>query len=148
LMLKGTPQYRLAVRYRPGYRPTVPAPSYIALDHVQVGVADLAAGMRRLTALGGVAPARGCRQAESGTETALLSLGPHTYLELIAPLPGAAGDLARELASLREPTPIAWAVGTSRAEFAAAHLAVFNLHTGPFAPGACTSPDGRRLAWR
>jgi Glyoxalase-like domain len=125
------------------------AMSRLTLDHVLVGIADLDAGIRQLTAITGVAPARGGRHPGRGTQNALLSLGPHTYLELIAPTPGASADgLAQALAQLQQLTPVGWAVGARHADAAIARLKADGIQTGPLQPGSRLRPDGKRLAWR
>src|SRR5260370_35424682 len=84
-----------------------------SVDHVIVGVADLEAGIGRLARLTGVTPVRGGRHPGRGTQNALLSLGPHTYLEIMAPAPATpeAPDTSF-LAGLEKPTPIGWAIGS------------------------------------
>jgi Glyoxalase-like domain len=125
------------------------AMSDLTLDHVLVGIADLDAGIRQLAALTGVSPVRGGQHPGRGTQNALLSLGPHTYLELIAPKADAGSDrLAQELARLHELTPVGWAIGTRHAEAATASLRADGLRTGPLQPGSRVRPDGKLLAWR
>ena len=121
----------------------------LTLDHVLVGFADLDEGIRRLTAIAGVAPARGGRHPGRGTQNALLSLGPHTYLELIAPVPDVPpqGPMAL-LAQLHELTPIGWAVGTHNLESAAGRLQADGLRAGAPTPGSRQRPDGQLLQWR
>lgn len=126
-----------------------PPMSDLTLDHVLVGIADLEAGIRQLTALTGVTLVRGGSHPGRGTQNALLSLGPHTYLELIAPVKDAAlqGPM-RQLAQLHQPTPIAWAVGTHRLEAASERLRAAGLRVSAPQPGSRIRPDGRRLEWR
>lgn len=120
----------------------------LTLDHILVGAADLEAGIRELTALTGVTPVRGGQHPGRGTQNALLSLGPHTYLELIAPVAGApANEMTKGLAGLRALTPVGWAVGIHHGEAAMRRLEAAGLHAGPLTPGARVRPDGRRLAW-
>jgi hypothetical protein len=121
----------------------------LTLDHVLVGAADLESGIRELASLTGVTPARGGQHPGRGTQNALLGLGPHTYLELIAPVPGAPpGGMAQQLAGLRALTPVGWAIGLHHGAAAVRRLEAAGLHAGPFTPGARERPDGRRLAWR
>jgi hypothetical protein len=129
--------------------PAETAMSALTLDHILVGTSDLDAGIRQLTALTGVAPARGGQHPGRGTQNALLSLGPHTYLELIAPKASPGADpLAEELARLHQLTLIGWAVGARHAEAAIASLQADGLLAGPLQPGSRRRPDGRLLAWR
>ena len=60
----------------------------LELDHLVLGAASLAAGTPALAALLGVEPEAGGRHEGVGTHNRLLSLGPGTYLELIAADPG------------------------------------------------------------
>lgn len=60
----------------------------LELDHLVLGAASLAEGTPALAALLGVEPDAGGRHEGVGTHNRLLSLGPQTYLELMAPDPG------------------------------------------------------------
>lgn len=60
----------------------------LELDHLVLGTASLADGTPALASLLGVEPDAGGRHEGVGTHNRLLSLGPETYLELIAPDPG------------------------------------------------------------
>ncbi len=121
----------------------------LTLDHVLVGIADLDEGIRLLTALTGVAPARGGRHPGRGTQNALLSLGDRTYLELIAPVEGSTPQGSMQLlARLHQLTPIGWAVGTRHLEATINRLQAAGLHVGAPQPGSRVRPDGRRLEWR
>ena len=121
----------------------------LTLDHVLVGIADLDEGIRLLTALTGVAPARGGQHPGRGTQNALLSLGERTYLELIAPVEGSPLQGPMQLlAQLHQLTPIGWAVGTRHLESTIGRLQAAGLHVGAPQPGSRERPDGRCLQWR
>lgn len=60
----------------------------LELDHLVLGTASLATGAPALAALLGVEPEAGGRHEGVGTHNRLLSMGPQTYLELMAPDPG------------------------------------------------------------
>ncbi len=62
----------------------------LRLDHLAIACADLGVGVRRVEELLGVAMAPGGRHTRFATHNRLLSLGPETYLEVIAPDPDAA----------------------------------------------------------
>src|SRR4051794_18090039 len=72
------------------------------IDHVGLGIGDLDRGIAQVTELTGVKPARGGAHPGGGTHNALLSLGEGTYLEILAPVPGA--KVSQEVAELAEIT--------------------------------------------
>jgi 4-hydroxybenzoate polyprenyltransferase len=118
------------------------------VDHVLVGIADLEAGMRLLAAATGVAPARGGQHPGRGTQNALLSLGPRTYLELIAPVGGGAPPGRELLAQLQQLTPVGWAIGTDDLEATRRRLQAAGWKVSTPRAGSRVLPDGRELHWR
>ncbi len=91
--------------------------------------------------------AAGGSHPDLGTRNALARLGPHTFLELIAPDPAlASGALARRLAKLAEPTLLMWAARTPDAA-AVARRAEAAGYTATVVHGQRTRPDGRVLRW-
>jgi hypothetical protein len=130
-------------------RPASKPMADLTLDHVLVGIADLDEGIRLLTSLTGVAPARGGQHPGRGTQNALLSLGELTYLELIAPVRDSPLQGPMQLlAQLHQLTPIGWAVGTRHLESTIDRLQAAGLHVAPPQAGSRVRPDGRRLEWR
>ena len=125
-----------------------PPPS-IGIDHILIGVPDLDRTVDELTRFLGVRPAYGGKHPR-GTHNALLSLGDHTYLELIALQPGVAGsDIGMgDLVGLTKPVPIGWAVGAPRAASLAAALAHTDFALSEPDAGSRTTPSGEILHWQ
>ena len=119
----------------------------VTIDHVLVGIADLEQGIRLLSQLTGVAPERGGQHPGRGTQNALLSLGPHTYLELIAPAGEPSGEM-KGLVDLHELTPIGWAIGTKDLDATKSRLAVAGFRVSAPRDGSRVKPDGQTLRWR
>jgi hypothetical protein len=119
----------------------------LVVDHVLVGIADLEAGSRLLASSTGVVPARGGQHPGRGTQNALLSLGPRTYLELIAPVTGASPEMAF-LAGLQQLTPVGWAVGTGDLDATVRRLHAAGWRVGAPRAGSRVRPDGQVLHWR
>ena len=119
------------------------------IDHVVIGVPNLESAVTEIERLTGVRPVLGGSHPGRGTHNALLSLGHGGYLELIAPQPGAKKTTDNaDLSSLKEPTPVDWAVATVAAEPVVASLRA--LHFDPGAPeaGSRKTPSGGLLQWR
>jgi len=118
-----------------------------AIDHVIVGIADLEEGIRQFAELTGVTAEHGGQHPGRGTQNALLSLGPHTYLEIIAPVAGPAPEMAF-LSGLKELTPIGWAIGTTDLDGTKGRLEAAGFKVSPPRVGSRVRPDGQRLEWR
>ena len=125
-----------------------PLPS-IGIDHILIGVADLDRTVDDLAKALGVRPVYGGKHPR-GTHNALLSLGPHTYLELIALQPGVAGaDIGMDdLVGLTKPVPVGWAVGAPTLTSLSASLAHSDFALGAPEPGSRTTPSGEVLQWQ
>ena len=119
----------------------------VAIDHVIVGIADLEEGIRQFAELTGVTAEHGGQHPGRGTQNALLSLGPHTYLEIIAPVAGPAPEMAI-LSDLKELTPIGWAIGTADLDATKGRLEAAGFKVSPPRAGSRVRPDGQRLEWR
>ena len=119
----------------------------VMIDHVIVGIADLEQGIRLLSQVTGVAPERGGQHPGRGTQNALLSLGPHTYLELIAPAGEPQGEM-KGLLDLHELTPIGWAIGTKDLDATKGRLEAAGFRVSAPRDGSRVKPDGQTLRWR
>jgi hypothetical protein len=78
----------------------------VHVDHLVVGAADLDTGIAWVAERLGVEPAPGGVHEGVGTRNALVGLGPHRYLEVLALDPAqdvVLGDLARMVATMDEP---------------------------------------------
>ena len=122
------------------------------IDHLVLAAPSLDIGCRAVEALTGVAPVFGGVHSGAGTHNALLSLGPPTYLEVIArdpaqadvpPSPLVPDDLGDE------PRLVAFAVGCDDIVAAVAALRAAGV-TGAGEPFgmARQRPDGAVLSWR
>jgi hypothetical protein len=126
-------------------------------DHIVVGISDLEFGMDRIEELTGVRPAYGGSHPHIGTHNALISLGTHSYLEIIAPNPDADPDAldpnlrARFMDPLEfmpELTPFLWVIGSPDLERTRSLLAPDGIQLSEPSPGARKKPDGSLLEWR
>src|SRR6266853_2196704 len=119
------------------------------LDHILLGCNDLDKGIEFVQEGTGVLPAIGGVHPGRGTRNALLSLGEHRYLEIIAPDP-AQSEIAHfpQIRSLTEPRLIGWAVHPPDLSAVAKQLRENKVEfTGP-ADGSRMRPDGRVLNWK
>src|SRR5271165_3504635 len=115
------------------------------LDHIILGCNDLEGGIAFLEARLGVRAAFGGVHPGRGTQNALLSLGEHHYLEIIAPdLAGADSNNPRKpgLVKRTEPRLVAWAAHPGELRSLAKKLqAAGCAFEGPL-PGSRKRPDG------
>lgn len=119
-----------------------------AFDHLLVGAPDLHAAIQWFWGQTGVRPVPGGSHPGRGTRNALVSLGGLHYLELIAPDPeqkNVADD--RGLKTLKEPTPIGWAVRSNDLEDVRRRAQAAGLKFSGPTPGARNRPDGKTLRW-
>ena len=121
----------------------------IGIDHIVIGVPDLDRAVGELSGVLGVRPVYGGKHPR-GTHNALLSLGHHQYLELVALQPGVDGAQAgmTDLAGLTRPTPIRWAVSAPSTAALADALAHTDFTLGEPSPGSRTTPSGETLRWQ
>lgn len=139
-----------------------PAPSIFArmdrragvprgVDHLIYAVPDLGRGVEEIEGLLGVRPEPGGRHPEYGTRNALLSLGPETYLEVMAPDPGLERPERGRLFGLdttEEPWLATWVLRSEAIEVDAARARARGVPLGPVRAGARERPDGTTVSWR
>lgn len=121
------------------------------LDHLVLGVPDLAAGARWAAERLGVEPAPGGRHPRWGTANALLGLGGERYLEVMGPDPEREPDEGPVLFGLdRLPGPrlVTWAARGAGLEALARRARAAGVPLGEVSAGRRTKPDGTELAWR
>jgi len=122
-----------------------------SLDHILLGAADLEAGVAYIEKESGVRVAGGGSHPGAGTRNALLSLGTERYLEIIAPDPqqgGAHSPRLMELADLKQPRLVGWAVHTKDIEAIARRLREAKIPAEGPNDGSRLRPNGKVLHWR
>lgn len=119
------------------------------VDHVIVSIDSLERGMAMLEQVTGVAPIKGGVHPGRGTQNALLSLGPTTYLELLAPNPAdsAGPGVVAAMAEYRDLVPSGWAVHTTDAESLHAALSADGTALSELRPGSRATSAGDTLRW-
>jgi Glyoxalase-like domain len=120
-----------------------------SLDHVIFGCNDLDAGVEYVYQRTGVRAAAGGVHPGAGTRNALLSLGPLRYLEIIAPDPlQAASTDPRDVASLKSPALVGWAIHRNDVDDFASVLKGAGVESVGPKPGSRARPDGTTLTWK
>jgi len=87
---------------------------------------------------------RGGKHPGRGTENALVSLGKGSYLEIIAPQPGASVDWLR---ALKKPSVVGWAIHVKDAARAQTLLRNRGIEVSELQPGSRQTPNGETLKW-
>jgi Glyoxalase-like domain len=119
------------------------------VDHVILGIDDLQKGIEELESRTGVRAEFGGVHPGRGTQNALISLGEHHYLEILAPNPKEkGGERTAELRGLTALTPVGWAARANDLPSTQRLLRSHGAQTGEIRPGARKRPDGARLAWK
>jgi hypothetical protein len=119
------------------------------IDHLVYAAASLEQGMDAIEALLGVPPVRGGQHPQYGTHNALLSLGPATYLEVIAPDPGLPAPVQGVLAEIlpdEAPRLLTWVLRVS--DIAAAASATASIGIGSVQSGSRVTPSGETISWQ
>ncbi len=125
------------------------APQYI--DHIIYAADDLDAAADTIAALLGVRPVFGGQHLGVGTHNALLSLGPRTYLEVIAPDPNQpepAQPRSFGIDTLAAPALVTWAASSNDIVNQVAAAKAAGYDAGTVVDGGRKTPEGQQLAWR
>ena len=125
-------------------------------DHFVVGISDLDNGMNLIEEMTGVRPVYGGVHPTIGTRNALISLGDHTYLEIIAPNPDAdfenldpvlKAEFMEPLIQMTSLRPFLWAVGSSDLATTSRLLKEVGVELSSPEAGSRKKPDGKALNW-
>ena len=122
-----------------------------SIDHLVYTAASLEQGMDAIEDLLGVRPVLGGSHPQFGTRNALLSLGPNTYLEIIAPdpeLPIPSGGLLFKDYFQSAPQLARWVVRDSELEQTTQQEKLKGYELGKVSEGSRKTPDGQILSWK
>jgi len=118
------------------------------VDHILLGIDDLARGMEQFEKLTGVRPVQGGKHPR-GTHNALVSLGDGTYLEILALQPDVTPPKDYEdLKQLHTLTPIGWAVSSKDSAQLRNRLTAAGMAVTESSEGSRTTPAGTTLSWQ
>ncbi len=121
-----------------------------SVDHLIFAYHDLDEGIQEIEQLLGVRPARGGKHPDWGSHNAILSLGPRTYLEVIAPDPESTVPMTQRPAVFTKPGEHlinGWVAHCSDLEHAHTTAAEAGVRLGATIHGRRARPDGRELKW-
>jgi hypothetical protein len=119
------------------------------VDHLLLGVSDLDAGIAWVEQRMGVKAVVGGSHPGRGTRNALLSLGGHHYLELIAPDPKQSTYTFHvDVRPLTEPRLVNWAVHTSNLDTVLEGARKTGVEVSGPNNGSRITPAGKTLKWR
>ena len=122
------------------------------LDHIIWACDDLERGARRFEALTGVTPQYGGAHASGLTHNALVSLGPRSYLEILAPTgpPGGTDDAFSRLArTAGEPRVLTYCLRSARPLPELAQIAeAMGAPKAEVLKNGRTTPAGVKLQWQ
>lgn len=121
------------------------------IDHLVYACANLERGMDEIEQLLGVRPVPGGRHSDFGTHNALLSLGPETYLEVIARDPDSMVTAYSALADLPEDQKSClktWVLRTQNIVQLASTANAAGIVIGAAQSGSRDAPDGSKISWQ
>jgi len=121
------------------------------IDHLVFAAPDLEAGVLHIENLFGVQATPGGRHPRFGTHNALVSLGQHTYLEIVGPDPLRDTERMPEifgLATVDHPQLVTWAAKSDDLAMVAARARSAGIDLGNVSAGSRRRPDGILLEWQ
>jgi hypothetical protein len=129
--------------------PAAPVPAAHSIDHIGIGAADLDKGIAFVAEKTSVTAVKGGVHPGRGTQNALMSLSGGTYLEIIAPIPGAKPlGVGAATAALATPKPEFFAVRSTDLEGTIRMLREKGFAISDPEAGSRKRPDGSILNWR
>jgi hypothetical protein len=119
------------------------------LDHIIIAAPDLGEAISNFETRTGTSPVHGGQHVGLGTRNALVSFGAPSYLEIIAPDPdqNIEGTFASNMAALREPQLLHWAIRVDGLESVAQRARDAGLTPGEIRRTSRAQPDGQMLEW-
>lgn len=121
------------------------------VDHIVLATPNLERGMDEIERAVGVRPIAGGRHPAYGTHNAVLSLGPSTYVEVIAQdpdLPRPTRGVLFGLDEIAESRLTTWVLRTECIDETTATARTGGVELGVIQPGRRETPDGTVLSWR
>ena len=122
------------------------------IDHLVYAAADLEAASERLERELGVRPTFGGRHTAFGTHNALVGLGGRTYLEVLAPDPGAEQPATPGTFGLadanRSELLATWAIASDDIQATVARALEHGVDLGDPVPVERVDEAGNRLTWQ
>lgn len=121
------------------------------IDHIIYAAPDLEAAVDEIEALLGVRAGGGGQHTGQGTHNRLLALGPHTYLEIIAPDPGQPEPTFPRPYGVDGVTSgrlVGWALTCDDIEHAVSGARAEGFDPGDIVEGQRLTPSGSLLRWR
>jgi Glyoxalase-like domain len=121
------------------------------IDHLVYACPELQAAVDELAAATGARAENGGQHPGQGTRNALLGLGGHRYLEIIAPDPGQPEPAAPRPFGLDHLTAAglrAWAAAPADLDAAVRAASAAGHDPGPAVAGRRRTPGGHELRWR
>ncbi len=118
----------------------------LEIDHFLYAGPDLGQLELDVAERSGITAAAGGRHPDWGTHNALIGLEDTSYLELIAPEPGAEGPWGSLFSKLAGPSLQAWCARAGSADHVAKRLERAGI-AAKRVEGGRELPDGRRLTW-